>query len=80
MTGYQFSLHCPYCDSDLDPVVESRSFRFDTRAVARCSECRTVWTCVVQLITDTKRGACYASPAKVAQLQRARDIKHGVSA
>ena len=66
MIGYEFTLNCAYCDAPCEPIAEGRSYRFDTRAVAKCSVCNTVWTVVVNIITDTKRGACYASPAKVA--------------
>lgn len=75
MKGYVFAVHCAYCDGECDPVTESRSFRWDTRAVAKCKTCNTVWTIQVQMITDTKRGAAYASVAKIKQLEKARKAK-----
>lgn len=77
MTGYQFRLCCRWCGGAVAHVADGVAHGFDTRAIARCVECGTEWTVIVQL-ADPKQGRAKVTAAKSAAMAHARDMKLGV--
>lgn len=80
MNGYRFDVNCRYCGGGLVPVNEGRPSSFYSCAVAKCSECNTTWLVRVEMVTDTPPGRCKVTPAKLAGLARARDMKVALNA
>jgi hypothetical protein len=70
VTGYRFDLTCPYDGSALEHVADGRATGDTAQAVARCRSCSAEVLVTVTLIV--LHPAARATPAKRAQLERAR--------
>lgn len=68
--GYRFHLTCPCCASLLTPQAEGVTTGAQTRAVAKCPECSA--TVLIEVLVHVTNKKHLATPAKRAQLERAR--------
>ena len=70
--GWFFDLTCPYDGGQVESVAVGRTNGWETRAVARCTECGT--QLLLAVTVTAPNGAHRATPAKRRQLERAREI------
>lgn len=71
ITGYRFNLSCPCCAALLTPQAEGVTTGAQTRAVAKCPECDA--TVLIEVLVHVTNKQRRATPAKRAQLERARE-------
>lgn len=73
MTGWQFTLTCPYDGEPIEQVALGTSNGWETRAVARCTGCGT--QLLLQVTVTAPNGGRRMTPARLAQLEAARTAR-----
>lgn len=73
MNAYSFTLRCRWCGGECEHVTGGETAGFDSRAIAKCRECKTRWIVVVRLV-DPSAGKSKQTPRRAASVAAAQAL------